>query len=64
MSFSLRYYKDSESGQPLWFRRWSGAGPVFTTNPAEAARFETEIEAMQSPAYTFTLAPVSGGGSD
>ena len=54
MSFALKYFDPPER----WFETWTAVGPAFTNKPAKAARFDTEQDAMNSPAFTFVMAPV------
>jgi hypothetical protein len=42
-------------GKPIYFQQMTGIGPMSTPNIEEAAEFETEQEAKQSPAYAFSL---------
>ena len=43
--------KDGET----YFKSWTGIGPAGTKDVNEAERFESKQEAMQSPAFTFSL---------
>ena len=38
-----------------WFAEWTAIGPRCTQQPEEAATFDTEQDALNSPAYAFPL---------
>ncbi len=38
-----------------YFKKWTGIGPASTSDISEAEVFESKQEAMQSPAYTFSM---------
>lgn len=46
----------SKPDRPLYYLRWTGIGPQTTPLLDEAATYETEQQAMQSPAFSFPLA--------
>lgn len=46
------YRSGPHEGQPMYFREWTGIGPSATPDLAEAARFATQQEACQSPAFS------------
>ena len=46
---------DATKKRTNYFRDWTGIGPRGTRTPKEAARFKTKHDAMQSPAFTFSL---------
>lgn len=35
----------------VYFKQWAGIGPMYTEDINEAAKFDSEHDAMQSPAY-------------
>ncbi len=38
-----------------YFRKWTGIGPSCTSDISEAEVFGSKQEAMQSPAFTFSM---------
>lgn len=39
----------------VYFKKWTGIGPMSTKDIEEAETFDSKEEAMRSPAYTFSL---------
>lgn len=44
-----------QRNKPVYYKQWTGIGPMYTECLNEAERFNSEQEAMQSPAYYHSL---------
>jgi len=55
-TFVLREKLASKArGKPIYYKMMTRIGPCNTDNPSEAARFDSEEQARQSPAYSHWL---------